>query len=158
MIKKLWIILLLVVSTQAYSKSKCEFEWNQYKSIQSLLKQKSTEYLRKIEHEKHNEYQNCRKGKNKKSKSKSNTNNKYYSKQSNRKAKSHNSNYSRKSVKHTGSINGKFKGKKQESWLEYYKTPQECKNPKEIATFSKCVSHRNNEARNFNIVWASRDL
>lgn len=159
MLKILWIILLLIVTNQSYAKSKCEFEMKQYKSIQSLLRHKSTEYLRKLEHEKHNEYQNCRKRKNKKNKSgetiatykkQSQTSKKYYS---NKPVKDPFSN-STINIK----IKSKFKGEKQDGWLKYYKTPPGCKNPKEIATFSKCLNHKNVEAKNFSIVWASRGL
>lgn len=133
MIKKLWIIFLIVVSNQAYSKSKCEFEWKQYKSIQSLLRQKSTEYLRKIEHEKHNEYQNCRKSK---------TNKTY------RSSRAQNSNQIK--------LENIYSGKKQKAWLKYYRTPQSCKSTKNEKKFKRCLEKRNDKASHFERVWSSK--
>ncbi len=40
-------------STDSFSASKCEEQWNALKPIQTQLRHKSTEYLRKREHEKH---------------------------------------------------------------------------------------------------------
>jgi hypothetical protein len=133
MLKILWMTFLLIVTNQSHAKSKCEFEWKQFKSIQSLLRQKSTEYLRRIEHEKHNEYQNCRKGK---------TNKTY------RSSRTQNSNQIK--------LENIYSGKKQKAWLKYYRTPQNCKSTKSEKKFKRCLEKRNDKASHFERVWSSK--
>lgn len=151
MLKILVTIILLITSNQTIAKSKCELEWNALKAVQSQLRQKSTEYLRDKERIKHKEYQNCRKGKKKKSKTyKTETNHKKtktkYKKNSYQK-------YSAKNIKYSGSIKGKFKGEKQKAWLNHYKTPRECISPKNISKFSRCLKYRDEEAEKFTVQW-----
>ena len=148
MLKILWIIFLLIVSNQVYAKSKCELEWKSLKAVQSQLRHKSSEYLREIEHKKHNEYQNCRKGKNKKSntyqtKKTYKTQTKYYSNQ-----------YARNTFKNSPiKMKAKFKGVKQEAWLEQYETPKDCIKPKSTAKFASCLNSRDIKAEEFDIEW-----
>ena len=125
---KLILITLVLFSNQTFAKSKCQYEWNSLKKVQDQLRQKSTERLRKKEHKKHNEYQNCRKGKNKsarKTASKVNLENLFY-------------------------------GKKQKQWLKYYKTPQSCKNPKTERKLKECIKQRDKKAYHFERVWNSK--
>lgn len=151
MLKTLWIIFFLIVTNQSHAKSKCEFEWKQLKSIQSLLRQKSTEYLRKKEHEKHNEYQNCRKNKNN-SKSSQNTKNNYSDN-----LQYYASQYKRNTFKNSPiQMKAKFKGEKQEAWIQSYITPKDCIKPKKISKFASCLSNRDIAAEKFNIQWNNK--
>lgn len=151
MLKILWIIFLLIVTNQSNAKSKCEFEWNSLKAVQSQLRHKSTDYLRKKEHKKHTEYQNCRKGRNNKSKNyepknEYSTQRNYYSNQ-----------YARNSFKNSPvQMKAKFKGDKQEAWMGYYTTPKDCIKPKKISKFASCLQYRDMKAEEFDILWNER--
>ena len=150
MLKILIIICLLIVSNQTFAKSKCELEWNALKSVQSQLRHKSTEYLRKKEHKKHDEYQKCRKSQSKKSKSYKTTSNK------NTTYNNHSySNYPTKNITNTISLKGKFKDEKQDAWIQYYDKPKECLFPKNIQEFSKCLSYRDEAAKKFDMEWTA---
>ena len=156
MIKILIIIMLLVISNQSYGKSKCQPEWNALKAVQSQLRNKSTEYLRKKEHKKHSEYQSCRKGKNQKSTS-------YKKKKSYYKTSNHTQKNSKvkkykysKSITNKVTLKSKFSGKKQKAWLKHYRIPQDCKNPKSSSKFARCLEQRDRKAEHFEIVWRSK--
>ena len=151
MLKMLIIISLLIACNQSIAKSKCEKEWNALKSVQSQLRNKSTEYLRDKEHTKHSEYQNCRNNKNKESNNKK-TKTKYV-----------NPSYVKKSSKSTTknitnniSLKGKFEDEKQDAWIQYYDKPQECISPKKVQEFSKCLNHRDDAAKKFNVMWENK--
>jgi hypothetical protein len=150
MLKILITIGLLIVSNQTFAKSKCELEWNALKSVQSQLRHKSTEYLRKKEHKKHDEYQKCRKGKSKKSKSYKTKNN-----QKTTHKKYSYTNYPTKSITNKLSLKGKFKDEKQDAWIQYYEKPKECILPESIKIFSKCLSNRDDEAKKFDKEWTA---
>jgi len=155
MLKILWIISLLVVSNQVYAKSKCELEWNALKTVQSQLRHKSSEYLRKKEHQKHNKYQNCRKGRKKKSKSYKTITT--YKKQTKTYKKYYSNQYARNSFSNSPvKMKSKFKGEKQDAWIQYYKTPKECFKPESISKFSKCVDYRNDKAKEFDAAWKNK--
>ena len=160
MIKSIILIFVIIASNKSYAKSKCELEWNALKAVQAQLKQKSYEWLRKKEHEKHNEYQNCRKGKT--NKLITDLKKEKISPKKNKQIKKYmpKTEYSRNNNKYSGEIKGKFKGEKQDAWIKYYNKyrPIKCKTPKSIQIFSQCVKHKNNEAKNFNLVWATKDL
>jgi hypothetical protein len=112
MLKILITTSLLIVSNQTFAKSKCEREWNAFKSVQAELRHRSSEYLRDKEHRTHNQYQDCRKGKNKKSKSHKITNN-----QKTTYKKYSDINYPTKNITNTVSLKGKFKDEKQDAWI-----------------------------------------
>ena len=151
MLKILITIGLLIVSNQTFAKSKCEREWNDLKNVQSEMRHRSTERLRDEEHYRHNEYQNCRKGKNKKSKT-------YKTKTKHKKTayKKHSyATYSTKNITNTVSLKGKFKDEKQDAWIQYYDKPKECLFPKNIQEFSKCLSYRDEAAKKFDMEWTA---
>ena len=154
MLKILIIIALLIVSNQSIAKSKCEREWNALKNIQSQLRHKSTEYLRNKEHIKHNEYQTCRKGKKKKSKSYKAKSN--YQNQKTTYNKNSYPKYLNKNITNSVSLKGKFKDEKQDAWIQYYDKPKECISPKTIPEFSRCLSNRDEEAKKFDMEWNSK--
>ena len=171
MLKILITIGLLIVSNQTFAKSKCEREWNDLKSIQSQMRHRSTEYLRDEERDKHKEYQDCRKGKNKKPishKTKTtykthkttDTKNSHITypdiKSYRTKTKYTNFNYSKNSLKKQKPRKNQFRGEKLEAWLSHFKTPQVCMAPKEMSQFAKCVSYRKEEKEKFNIEWTAK--
>jgi hypothetical protein len=128
----------------------CQDEWDALKSIQSHMRKNSTEWARQEEHRRHKTYQDCRKGKNKqseKSKNHSNNNQTYTHYRVPIKHKKYRSTISKVNV------NGRFKGDKQQAWLDYYHAPQGCKNPKSTSQFSKCLQDRDNQAEIFEQVW-----
>lgn len=150
MLKILITISLLIVSNQAFAKSKCEREWNDLKNVQSQMRHKSTERLRDEEHYRHNEYQKCRKAKEKKTKSYK-TNAKY------KKAIYQKHSYAKNSTKNLTnrvSLKGKFKEEKQDAWIQFYDKPKECILPESIQVFSKCLSDRDEEAKKFDMKWS----
>jgi len=156
MLKMLIIITLLIASNQSIAKSKCEKEWNALKSVQSQLRNKSTEYLRNKEHTKHSEYQNCRKNKSKESNNEK-TKTKYV------KPSYVKPNYVKKSsisttknITNNISLKGKFEDEKQDAWIQYYDKPQECISPKKVQEFSKCLNHRDDAAKKFNVMWGNK--
>lgn len=155
MLKILVAISLLIVSNQTIAKSKCEREWNALKSVQSKLRHKSTEYLRNKEHRKHKKYQDCRKGKTKSSK-KSRT--KTYSSTPKNTYKKHYPNYYVRNTFNSSSVNvkAKFKGEKQNEWMQYYVIPKECISPKSTSKFARCLAERDKEAEEFSKKWEAR--
>lgn len=44
-----------------------------------------------------------------------------------------------KSLTNTVSIKAKYQGAKQQKWLDYYQPQAECKSPKKLSTFAKCM-------------------
>ncbi|XPF94276.1 hypothetical protein ACM9HF_20045 [Colwellia sp. RE-S-Sl-9] len=152
MLKTLWIILFLIITNKSYAKSKCEVELNELQHIQSLLRHKTSEYLRDKEHKAHEKYQICRSRKN--NQSSNNKSKKIYSKKTTTKKKYYPNQYVKKSFgKSTVKIKGKFKGDKQNAWIEYYKTPKECIKPKSTSQFASCLNKRNVEAERFSTEW-----
>lgn len=150
MLKILIIISVLIVSNQTFAKSKCEREWNALKSVQAELRHKSSEYLRDKEHRTHNQYQDCRKGKDKKSK-----NHKTKSNQKTTYKKYSYAKYSTNNITNTVSLKGKFKDEKQDAWIQYYDKPKDCLFPESIKEFSKCLSYRDEEAKKFDMKWTA---
>ncbi len=150
MLKVILILAFLIASNPILAKSKCEDEWNALKSIQSQMRQRSTEYLRVEEHKKHDEYQNCRKGK---------TNNKNSEgKNSQKKYSTSKKYYLQKKLRNSFNSSAvnmktKFKGEKQQAWLDYYTTPKDCISPKSTAKFAKCLDERDNKAIEFDLNW-----
>lgn len=39
-------------------------------------------------------------------------------------------------------VKGKYKGKKQQAWLNYYKMPKDCKKPKSTQQFAACLNEK----------------
>jgi type II secretory pathway component PulL len=152
LIKVISISILLILSNKVYSTSICEREWNALKSIQSQLRHKSNEYLRRMEHEKHTKYQNCRKNKNQKSKKikKSNNSTQYKRFYTYRETKNP---FENSPVK----MKTKFKGKKQEEWNKYYVTPEDCIKPKTTSQFASCLNDRDREAKRFTELWDEKE-
>jgi len=157
MLKILWIVLFLITSNQSYAKSKCEKEWKALKGVQAHLRYKTSEYLRKEEHRRHEIYQKCRSKRNNESsssKSKSKKSKIIYSKKPTTQKKYSPKKYVKKSFgKSTVKIKGKFKGDKQNEWIKHYKTPKECIRPKSTSQFASCLNKRNVEAEKFSINW-----
>ena len=152
MLRILIVITLLVISNQSLAKSKCEKEWDALKAVQAQLRHKSTEYLRNKERIRHTEYQNCRKGKSKKSSNGNSVKTTY---------KPQKKYYSNKKVRNSFgnskvNIKSKFTGEKQEAWLAFYKTPKECIAPKTTTKFAKCINDRNLAAKHFTNNWDNR--
>lgn len=142
----------MLISTHSEAKSKCEFEWNALKSVQSQLRHQSTEYLRDKERVKHQKYQDCRKGKNKTStKVKAKKTYRYYAKNNNSYYKNTRNSFNNSPV----TMKTKFKGEKQEAWLEYYRTPPECIKPKKTSVFATCLANRDEIAIKFDEIWES---
>ncbi|MCJ8318737.1 MAG: hypothetical protein MJK12_03835 [Colwellia sp.] len=147
-------IVLLIISNQTFAKSKCQKEWDSLKSIQALMRQRSTEYYRQEEHKRHDIYQNCRKKKN---------NNQVKEKKSyttkNKKNYITNKSYTGKQASYTRDIHlkGLFTGKKQDAWIQHYERPKECINPKSTPEFATCLQHRDDEAIRFGDKWRNNN-
>ena len=158
MFKYLILPFLVIFSTSSYAKrTDCITEKKQLQNIQKIMKKgykpRLGEYYRKIEREKHDAYQICRRNKNNSSKK---TNVKNHKKQTKKNYSSLNKsrNYNRPLVSRgTINIKGKFKGEKQSAWLRHYKTPKNCLTPKTIPEFAKCLSIRDKAAEKFDILW-----
>lgn len=152
MIKIVLIFILFTISLPSYSASKCQEEWDYLKKVQAQLRYKSTEYWRKKEHEAHNIYQNCRKGKNKKTTSRSSQIEIYKNKKSKIKFKKY-----KKVGNPIATVKGFYTGEKQNAWIKYYKTPKECKNPKTTSKFAKCLEHKRETSKEFDIIWKEKN-
>lgn len=154
MLKTLVAVGLLIFTNQASAKSKCEQEWKALKNVQSQMRNRSTERLRDQERYRHNEYQTCRKGKKKKSKSyKAKTN---YKNQKTTYKKNSYPKYLNKNITNSVSLKGKFKDEKQDAWIQYYDKPQECILPKSIQEFSKCLNDRDEKSKKFDKEWNNK--
>jgi hypothetical protein len=156
MFKYLLPLLLVLISNIVFAeKPNCNYEMLQLKKIQEKMKKGGYgEYTRDIERELHAKYQNCRENKNKytekravKNKSKKN---KLYIQENQSSYKS--SKY--KKGKSTANVKGRYQGLKQDGWIQYYKTPKECFKPKSSSAFAKCLNHRDEEAKKFDVIWA----
>jgi hypothetical protein len=148
---KFILLILIIFSHQSFAGSKCPDEWNALKSIQSHLRNNSTEWARSEERRRHKTYQECRKRKNNtltKTKSYSNKSQETYNQfETLPENKAYRSSISKVNIK------GRFKGYKQQAWLDYYRAPARCQSPKNSQQFSKCLQNRDNQAEIFEQVW-----
>ncbi|MGB1261488.1 MAG: hypothetical protein ACPG52_01155 [Cognaticolwellia sp.] len=151
-------IIFTCFSQPSFAGSKCQFEWDALKNVQSQLRHRSSQWLRDQEHKKHREYQDCRKAKNNKSsKVKKYARNNQKAVTQYRKAKTQYRKPIRfkknRSTISTVSVKGLFTGEKQQAWLEYHRPAQACKNPKTTQKFSQCLKNRADEANKFQLLW-----
>lgn len=159
MIKIISLFTFILFSTDSFSASKCENQWQALKSVQTQLRHKSTEFLRKQEHEKHTDYQNCRKNKNANNSKTKTTKNSTV--QSSNKRPSHilNKRINRQLVGNKAiTIKGYFEGEKQNQWLKFYQRPKYCHSPKSTQVFAKCMQHKEEEAIKFEQKWQEQHL
>ena len=148
---KLVIFLFIIFSAPSFAGSKCQTQWDSLKAVQQQLRHQSYEWLRDKERRKHKEYQDCRKGKNNKS---SKTKKYTTSKQSAYTQYKQSPSYRPyRSTISKVNVTGRFKGDKQQAWLDYYHSPKGCKSPKTTSKFSTCLQHRDSEAAKFEQVW-----
>lgn len=153
---KLLILIFIIFSASSLADSKCQFEWDALKNVQSQLRHKSTHGLRNQEHLKHSEYQDCRKGKSKKSlKTKSVADKSSHVVPRNSKPTSPVKQY--RSTTNKVHVKGLFTGEKQQAWLDYYRPAKKCRSPKTTQQFSKCLQNRDLQATNFEKRWLERN-
>jgi len=151
------LLLIFVSNTVLAKKINCDYEMSQLKSVQARMKQGNYgEKTRDIERKLHTKYQICRKNKN----SPSSSNSKAKHLKVNDQKKSYNKSKAQPPIypKQLGSpallnIKGRYEGRKQNGWIQYYKTPKDCFRPKSTATFAKCLNNRDEEAKKFDIIW-----
>lgn len=154
--KTMFLVVLTLLSFQSFaSKSKCPNEWNSLKSIQKQMKlghrASEMEYLKKEERKRFTAYEHCRKGRNANSKNTVNSANQNLTKRY-----LYNKSRSSKSNVFKGAsinIKGRFSGEKQNAWFDYYNKPKECIKPKSTSQFAKCIVHRDELAKEFEVVW-----
>jgi len=153
---KLLILIFIIFSAPSLASSKCQFEWHALKNVQSQLRQKSTQWLRNQEHLKHSEYQDCRKGKSKRTSKAKNVADKSPSAVTrNNKPISQVKQY--RSTMNKVHVKGLFTGEKQQAWLDYYRPAKKCKSPKTTQQFSKCLQNRDLQATKFERHWLERN-
>jgi len=156
MFKALFLVVLILLSFQSFAfKSKCPSEWSSLKNIQKQMKLghrvAEMERLKKEERKRFTAYENCRKGRNSNSKNTVKSANQSRTKQ----YSYSNSRSSRANVFKGASVNikGRFSGEKQRAWIDYYRKPKECIKPKSTSQFAKCMAHRDEVAKEFDVVW-----
>lgn len=155
-------MFLISFSTHLNASTKCPAEQQELKAVQKQMKEYGvTEYLRTKERRAFIVYDNCRKGKNRKKDKKNKLNNEIKT-DTNKNAYKYRSNskFVRKG-EFTSSVKfrSKFKGQKQEEWLEFYRIhrPKECAKPSSTVQFSKCVEYRNKAAKYFERLWRQQN-
>lgn len=147
----LCVFLLLWFNT-AYAK-KCQSEYDKFSRIQLQQKQAHSAQksikLHQKEQSAWKRWQDCKKGKKAKKKSK---------KKKNKQRNTHNTTQSMKLVlQPSGSafatrkavvIKGKYRGEKQQAWLQYYKMPKACKKPATTQKFAACLENKEQQQKN----------
>lgn len=160
MLKYLIPPLLVFVSNIAFAKkSNCDYEMSQLKNIQTMMRKGNyNERTRDIERKLHTKYQNCRKNKNKLSNSNTDHHKTNEQKKPSNKEKIQNYSYPKENWTSTlTNIKGRYQGLKQDGWIKYYKTPNNCFRPKSTAAFAKCLNNRDVEAKKFDAIWAKKN-
>ena len=157
MFKYLLPLFLVFISNAVIAeKPTCDYEMSQLKKIQAKMKKGGYgEYIRDRERELHTKYQNCRENKNKYTE-KSVVKNKK-TKQYTQEKKSSYKSSKYKIGQATANVQGRYQGLKQDGWIRYYKTPKECFKPKSSSAFAKCLNHRDEEAKKFDVIWAKNN-
>ena len=144
------VLIFMLCSIPSNAATKCKAEWDSLKSVQSQLRHQSTEGLRQKEHQKHNEYQACRKRKAKSFKAE--VFNKKINRDLNQRPRK------QKVIHYSGNLKGRYKGEKQNAWTLHYKTPKECIKPKSVQAFAVCINHRDAASKIFDKHWENINL
>jgi hypothetical protein len=164
MFKYLLPLLFVFISNAVIAeKPTCDYEMSQLKRIQAIMKKGGYgEYTRDKERKLHTKYQNCRKNRNKytensvvkpKNRTSHTKEQELYKPEVKKVYKS--SKY--KIGKATANVKGRYQGHKQDGWIKYYKTPKQCFKPKSSSAFAKCLNHRDEEAKKFDVIWAKHN-
>ncbi len=159
MFKYLLPLLLVFISNIVFAeKPTCDYEMSQLKKVQAIMKKGGYgEYIRDRERELHAKYQTCRENKNKYTEKSVVKNKSQKTKQYIQKKKSSYKPSKYKKGKTTANIKGRYQGLKQDGWIKYYKTPKECFKPKSSSSFAKCLNHRYEESKKFDVIWAQNN-
>ena len=121
------LILIVLVLLSNQTFAKSKCQY-EWNSLKKVQDQLRKNSTQQLRNKEHREYQNCRKGKTK---------------------------TARKTVNKIN-LEKLYSGKKQKQWLKYYRTPQNCKNPKTERHLKECIKQRDKKAYHFERIWNSK--